>query len=338
VSDLVAAVLAAVDTLRREGDTLREAVIRTGGGSEDAARWCVEHTLARYEPVVLASLQWARWEGRAVRVVLAATVPLAPLRAVVLPLLQGAREVWVKPSRRQPEIARRVVEALAAQGLPVHLGEGEVQGVIAYGRDETLEQLAAQVPVGVDFEGHGHGFGAVVLAGWGEDTARALACDVAAYDQHGCLSPQVVLCARDAPGLAHALHTSLLDLARRWPRAPMDDSVGAGVWQWLGVQSALGATVLRGEGHAVTLWARAVMQASPGARNIAVVPVRDLDEARGLLAPHAGLLSNVGTDAPDDPRWRPEGFTGRVSVVGTMQDPPLDGPEDLRPARTLRPR
>lgn len=327
------AVWRAVEALRRDRDGLREAVRTTAGGSEDAARWCVDHTLARYQPDALAALCNARWEGKAVRVVLAATVPLAPLRAVVLPLLQGARAVWVKPSRRQPEIARRVVETLAAQGLPVQLGEGEVQGVIAYGRDETLDLLARARPEGVEFEGHGHGFGAVVLTGWGGDTAAGLARDVAAYDQHGCLSPQVVLCTHDAPGLARALHHALEEIAVRWPRAPMDDGVGAGVWQWLGVQSALGATVLRGEGHAVTLWDRAAMQASPGARNLAVVPVRDLDEARGLLAPHAGFLSNVGTDAPDDPRWRPAGFTGRVSAVGEMQDPPLDGPEDPRAAR-----
>jgi len=338
VSDRVAAVLRAVHALRRDDDALRDAVMRAAGGSAEAARWCVEHTLARYTPEALAALRDTRWEGSAVRVVLAATVPLAPLRAVVLPLLRGARAVWVKPSRRQPEIARGVVEALAAQGLPVFLGEGEAQGVIAYGRDETLDLLALAQPPGVEFEGHGHGFGAAVITAWGRDTAAGLARDVAAYDQHGCLSPQVVLCARDAPGLAHALHDALEEIARRWPRAPMDHGVGAGVWQWLGVQSALGATVLRGEGHAVTLWDRAVMQASPGARSIAVVPVRDLDEARGLLAPHAGFLSNVGTDAPGDARWRPEGFAGRVSAVGEMQDPPLDGPEDLRPARTLRPR
>lgn len=330
MSDRVAAVLRAVDSLREDSAALRDAVVRTAGGSDDAARWCVDQTLARYTPDALARLQGGRWAGRAVRVILAATVPLAPLRAVVLPLVQGARAVWVKPSRRQPEIAHRVVEALAAQGLPVDVGEGEVQGVIAYGRDETLGLLARAQPAGVAFEGHGHGFGAVVLAGWGADTAVGLARDVAAYDQHGCLSPQVVLCVRDAPGLARALHAALEETARRWPRAPMDDGVGAGVWQWLGVQAALGATVLRGEDHAVTLWDRAVMQASPGARNIAVVPVRDLDEARGLLAPHARFLSNVGTDAPADPRWRPEGFTGRVSAVGEMQDPPLDGPEDGR--------
>lgn len=336
MSERVSAVLGAVDALRRDGEGLRDAVVRTAGGSAEAAAWCVDHTLARYTSESLAALRDARWEGKAVRVILAATVPLAPLRAVVLPLLQGARAVWVKPSRRQPEVARRVVEALAAQGLPAHMGEGETQGVIAYGRDETLELLARAQPVGVDFEGHGHGFGAVVLAGWGADTAVGLARDVAAYDQHGCLSPQVVLCVRDAPGLARALHDALAAIARRWPRAPMDEGIGAGVWQWLGAQAALGATVLRGEGHAVTLWDRAVMQASPGARNIAVVPVRDLDEARALLAPQAGFLSNVGTDAPEDVRWRPAGFAGRVSAVGEMQDPPLDGPEDLRPARALR--
>lgn len=333
MSDRVSALLRAVDALQRDGDALRDAVARTSGGSADAARWCVAHTLARYTPEALAALHNTRWEGRAVRVVLAATVPLAPLRAVALPLLQGARAVWVKPSRRQPEIARRVVEALAAQGLPVNLGDGEAQAVIAYGRDETLEVLARALPATVDFEGHGHGFGAVVLAGWGGDTAAGLARDVAAYDQHGCLSPQVVLCVSDAPGLALALHHALEEIALRWPRAPMDNGVGAGVWQWLGVQSALGATVLRGECHAVTLWPHAGMQASPGARNIAVVPVRDLDEARALLSPHAGFLSTVGTDVPGDLRWRPEGFAGRVSAVGEMQDPPLDGPEDLRPAR-----
>lgn len=338
MSDRVAAVLRAVNALQRDEDALREVVARTAGGSADAARWCVDHTLARYTPEALRALRDARWEGRGVRVVLAATVPLAPLRAVALPLLQGARAVWVKPSRRQPEVARWVVEALAAQGLPVQLGEGDAQGVIAYGRDETLDEIARSLPEGVDLEGHGHGFGAAVLARWEGDAAERLARDVAAYDQHGCLSPQVVLCARDAPGLARALHEALAALGRRWPRAPMEDGVGAGVWQWLGAQAALGATVLRGEGHAVTLWDRAVMQASPGARNIAVVPVRDLDEARGLLAPHASFLSNVGTDAPRDARWRPEGFEGRVSAVGEMQDPPLDGPEDLRPARSLRPR
>ncbi|MFO0626312.1 MAG: acyl-CoA reductase [Polyangiales bacterium] len=332
----VDAVWRTVEALRRDEAALRAAVMRTAGGSDDAARWSVRHTLARYTPDALTARCDARWEGRAVRVVLAATVPLAPLRAIVLPLLQCARAVWVKPSRRQPEVARRVVDALAAQGLPVHLGEGAAQGVIAYGRDETLDLLAAQTPPDVAFEGHGHGFGAVVLTAWEDETAQAVARDVAAYDQHGCLSPQVVLCAHDAPGLARALHHALADLETRWPRAPMDAGVGAGVWQWLGVQAALGATVHRGAGHAVTLWDRAVMQASPGARNVAVVPVHDLDAARALLTPHARVLSNVGTDAPHDPRWRPEGFAGRVSAVGAMQDPPLDGPEDPRPPRPLR--
>ncbi|MEZ4392134.1 MAG: acyl-CoA reductase [Polyangiales bacterium] len=340
MSARVDAVMRAVSALRaRDGGALRDAVRAASGCSEDAARWCVESVLARYSPAALDALRDARWEGRAVTVVLAATVPLAALRAVVLPLVQGATEVRVRPSRRQREIPERVIEALAAQGLPVHLDPGEPRGdVIAYGRDETLEALAGRLAPGARFEGHGHGFGAAVVRGGGAGVAAALARDVAAYEQQGCLSPQVVLCAGDARELAAALHAALSELAARWPRATMDLGVGAAALQWTGAQAALGAVVLRAPSHVVTVWDRPALQASPGARHIAVVPVRDLNEAGALLAPEARHLSCVGTDALEDPRWRPEGFAGRVCALGEMQDPPLDGPEDRRPPTRVTPR
>lgn len=336
MSARVDAVMRAVNALRSEdGRVLRDAVQATSGCSEDAARWCVQGVLARYSPEALGALCDARWEGRAVTVVLAATVPLAALRAVVMPLLQGAAEVRVRPSRRQRELPEMLLEALARQGLPVRLDDdGPPRGdVIAYGRDETLETLAANVPSGARFEGRGHGFGAAVVRAWNLRTASALARDVAAYDQHGCLSPQVVLGVGDARGLAMALHEALTALATAWPRAPMDLGVGAAALQWTGAQAALGAEVFRAPSHVVTLWDHPALQASPGARHIAVVPVRDLDEARALLAPEARHLSCVGTDALDDPRWRPAQFEGRACALGEMQDPPLDGPEDRRPVR-----
>lgn len=337
MTDRVTALLGAISALREAQPALCALVRASTGCSEDAARWCVQGVLEKYTPDALKSLCDTRWEGRVVTVILAATVPLAPLRAVVLPLLQGAQRVRVKPSRRRPELAVMVVEALAAQGLAIEIGAlGDTDALIAYGRDETLDALAASLTPGVAFEGHGHGFGAALLSRWDEPTAHALARDIAAYDQHGCLSPQVVLCVDDARGLAVALHHALEALAAQWPRAPMGDDVGAAALQWLGVQAALGAEVLRAPSHAVTLWSRGVMQASPGARHVAVVPVRDLDEARALLAPQARWLSNVGTDLARDLRWRPEGFTGRVSALGAMQDPPLDGPEDPRPPLTPR--
>lgn len=341
MSARVDAVMRAVHALRaNDASTLRDAVQATTGCGRDAARWCVEGVLARYSPEALAALCDARWDGREVTVVLAATVPLAALRAMVLPLLQGATELRVRPSRRQREVPRSLVDALAAQGLPVRVDDGgELHGdVIAYGRDETLEVLATRLAPGARFEGHGHGFGAAVVREGSPQVAAALARDVAAYEQHGCLSPQVVLCAGDARGLAVGLHAALTALASAWPRAPMDLGVGAAALQWTGAQAALGAEVLRAPSHVVTLWDHPALQASPGARHIAVVPVRDLDEARALLAPEARHLSCVGTDALDDPRWRPAQFEGRACALGEMQDPPLDGPEDLRPPRRLTPR
>jgi hypothetical protein len=80
------------------------------------------------------------------------------------------------------------------------------------------------------------------------------------------------------------------------------------------------------------------MQATPGARNIAVVPVADAVEARTLLAPYAQHLSVVAVAGDFDDAWRPDGFAGRVTTPGAMQDPPLDGMEDLRPPRAVRPR
>ena len=62
----------------------------------------------------------------------------------------------------------------------------------------------------------------------------------------------------------------------------------------------------------------------PVGRTLAVVSVRDVDEARARLA--SPELACVGTDRPDafaDARVR-------VAELGAMQRPPLDGPVDLR--------
>lgn len=329
MSERVEAVLRAVASLRDEA--LVEAVRATGMCEGDAARWCVSSTLDRYTRPALEAREGARWEGRAVRVVLAATVPLAALRAVTLPLLDGAAKVRVRPSSRQRALPLRVVEALAAQGLPITTEDGDADAVIAYGRDETLRALARGLAPEVVFEGRGHGFGAAVLSRDDEERARAFAADVAAYDQRGCLSPQVALCVGDAVAFATRLHHALDALHARWPRGAMALGAAAAQAQWIGAQAAQGAKVLRGEGHVVSVWSRAVMQASPGGRSVAVVQVAGDDEARALLAPHARLLSVVGVCEGDALRWAPEGFAGRVSPLGAMQDPPLDGPEDPRP-------
>lgn len=336
MSDVVDAVLRAVAALRgSQREALAGAIRADFPMSEDALAWCVETTLARCTPEALEALVRTRWEGKRVRVILAATVPLAPLRALVLPLLEGAVSVTARPSRRQPAVTGVVVEALLAAGLPVRAAhierhEGEA-AVIAFGRDETLVSIRDALPPDALFEGHGHGFGAVLLGEGAGDLSEALAADVAAYDQRGCLSPQVVLVVGDGARVAEGLHRALAALEARWPRARLDLGTGASVAQWQGVQAALATTLWRAPKHSVSWWRDARMQASPGARNIAVVSVRDLAQARALLDPYAAHLSVVGVAGAVADAWRPEAFAGRVVPVGSMQDPPLDGPEDLRP-------
>lgn len=338
MSDVARALLRAVASLRGPRRAALDEAIRADAPLPEAARaWCVESTLARYTPEAVEALVRTRWEGMRVRVILAATVPLAPLRALALPLLEGAVSVTARPSHRQPAVTQVVVEALLAQGLPVrvaHLSryDGEA-AVIAYGRDETLATIRASLPPEVAFEGHGHGFGVALLADDAGDVAEDLARDIAAYDQRGCLSPQVVLTTGEGARVAAALHEALEARESLWPRAPLDLGLGASVAQWQGVQAALASRLWRGAKHGVSWWSEAKLQASPGARNVAVVSVRDMAQARALLTPFASLLSVVGTAGSVGDAWRPEGFAGRVAAVGAMQDPALDGPEDPRPAR-----
>lgn len=336
MSDVATALMRVVEALKgARRAALAEAIRADFPMSDDALAWCVDTTLARYTPEALEALVRTRWEGRRVRVILAATVPLAPLRALALPLLHGAVSVSARASRRQPAVTRVVAETLLAEGLPVRVAhverhEGEAV-VIAYGRDETLATIRDALPPDVVFEGYGHGFGVVLLGEGAGDVSEELATDIAAYDQRGCLSPQVVLALGEGERVAEGMHRALLAREARWPRARLDVGMGASVAQWQGVQAALAAGLWRGPRHAVSWWREARMQASPGARNIAVVSVRDLAQVRALLAPFAAHLSVVGAAGDVGDAWRPEGFAGRVVPVGSMQDPALDGPEDLRP-------
>ncbi|MEZ4411231.1 MAG: acyl-CoA reductase [Polyangiales bacterium] len=164
------------------------AVAADGALSEAMARRVLDLTVARYTPDALASLRTDRFADRAVRVVLASSVAVAPLRAIALPLLYGARSLRVKPSSRQPRFASLLVEALATHDVDVALDEGApADVVVAYGGDETLTAMRDALPEGVVFYGYGHGYGASVVTEPSEDAARAVALDVALHDQRGCL-------------------------------------------------------------------------------------------------------------------------------------------------------
>lgn len=316
---------------------LEHASMADAGVAPAMARRVWDLTLARYTPEAMAGLCSQSDAGLRVGVVLGVSVAVAPLRALVLPLLSGA-SVALRPSRRQSAVATLLREAMAAEGLPVWawsgVGSEPVNRVVAYGRDETLDAIAAALPPKVDFAGYGHGYGvAVVAAADAHDAAaEAVALDVALHDQRGCLSPQAVLVEGDAEAFATRVQRALDALAEPLPKGTEGAGEAAAGMQWAGVEAALGATVTRGVGGVVAARGEGALRGSPGGRVVLVRGVEGMAAARALLGPHAEHLSTVGASAGAR-GWAPSGYRGRTVALGTMQDPPLDGPEDARGPR-----
>jgi len=341
--DRVALLGRVVASLRDPGDPTRRAleaaaVEETGISAAMATRgW--DLALARYTPDAMTELAREDRVGQTVGVVLGASVAVAPLRALALPWLAGAA-VRVRPSRHHRVSTQLLVERMAAEGAAVTLwSEADWAGitaVVAYGRDETLDVLMEAVPEGVGFAGYGHGFGMALVGAEAVDdaaVAAAVARDVALYDQAGCLSPQGVVVLGDAARFGQRLRDALDALAAVLPRGV--GRGGAESVQWMGVEAALGGDVTRASGGVLSVRNDGPLQGSPGGRVVLVRGVASVAEARALLAPHAAHLSCVGVSA-GFVGWETAGYAGRTVALGTMQDPPLDGPEDRRGPRVRR--
>ena len=321
------ALLALIQRLRDPADALHsaalEALIADGALHPAHAALALNRVTARYTSAALDGIASHELTGRRVRVILAASVATAPLRALALPLLRGAASVIVKPSRHQPRFAA----VLAPDDAP----DEPFDHLIAYGADDTLARLRADLPTGVTFEGRGHGFALSIVRTTNHLAAAAcVAEDIAWYDQRGCLSPQaVIVTAGDPAAFAEHLDRALADVARWLPRGPLDIGLAAAVMQWQGVQRATARHFWRGETHAVALH-DAPLIGSPGARQITVAGADDAG-LHALVRKHGPWLTALGVAGLADDLPGLEGFNGRVVAAGTLQDPALDGPEDVRP-------
>ena len=150
--------------------------------------------------------------------VIAGTVPPLAVEAIVLPLLCKSGAL-VRTSRRDPHTARWFLHYLneVAPELARHVA------VASWTHDEVCDRVACSVPVvnvfGADdalahyaalcrfptrFFGFGHHVGVAVVAksvrGADLDAlARAVAFDVAAHEQRGCMSPHTLFVQRGGP-------------------------------------------------------------------------------------------------------------------------------------------
>jgi hypothetical protein len=213
------------------------------------------------------------------------------------------------------------------------LAEVERGEVHVYGRDATIAAVRARVRHGVIVRGHGAGMGVAVVTRSADAGASAasLARDVVLFDQRGCLSPRVAFVEGDAgaaAAFAAALHRELGAWEDRVPRGSLSDEERAQASAWReGMRFAgeawSGAAHIVGVAHAPTL------AVPPPGRHVCVFAGGSLAAIRDSLMPIASFVVVVGSDDPERVRAiTPE--RARLTRLGEMQAPPLDGPVDLR--------
>jgi hypothetical protein len=209
---------------RDRSDALAEAT----GLSIPMVQWAVRTTLGTIvEDAMLALGKEARG-GRdetpdpiaMLSVVLAGNVFTASARGIVVPLLFGV-PVLVKASSREtlfPAMFRdalcRIDPRLGTSMNVVAFAGGDLEceaaliesaeAVSVYGSDETVAAMAARLEE-TPLIAHGHGASVAYCSAEAlddqriGDTIAGLSLDICAYDQRGCLSPQVP--ARPPPGV-----------------------------------------------------------------------------------------------------------------------------------------
>jgi hypothetical protein len=342
VSDVRGLLRAARDVHRRRAD-LAPAIAASTGLSLPGVELgfgCLE---IEADDASLERLVASVAEASRVHVVLSANVFVAPLRALALARAASDR-VTVRPSPRDPTLARALVAAAANPALAL-LEERDIAGIEegdihVYGRDASVAAVRARARPGVIVRGHGAGMGVAVVTRDAvvPSAASDLARDVVVFDQRGCLSPRLAIVEGDgrrASAFAEALHLELAAWEARAPRGALseDERVQAAAWRE-GLRFA--GQVWSGAAHMVALAPGSALAVPPPGRHVCVVAAGSLEDVRDSLAPVAALVVAVGSDAPARVQEvAPE--HARLSALGEMQHPRLDGPLDRRDQRKIIP-
>ncbi len=275
-------------------------------------------------------------ESPATHVSLSANVFVGALRAIAV-ALASSEYVSVRASRREP-LTLALLHRAAPDAFTLVSALRPVAGdhVWAYGADDTLSHLRATLPKGVVLHGHGSGFG-VLLVDEPSTLTRAdfdaMALDIAAFDQRGCVSPRFVLLEAEpdeGSRFARLLLEALTRAAKRLPFGAVDPDTMAETarhretWRYLG-------EVHSGKGGMVSLDLDGNPWGKPPSQR--TVHVRLTKNALSDLLGRSGAITAIGSR--DDPnlaaRIHAACRHARWSPFGSMQRPRLDGPVDRRP-------
>jgi hypothetical protein len=333
VTALLVAARRLADPADELGRSARNALVMSTrlslAGVEWALRECLE--LSPSEPELMALLGSVR-PAPAAHVLLPANVFVAAHRAIALALAQSA-VVKVRASRREPHFARLLAAAMpGAFELVEELEPRPGDSVWAYGSDETLSALWQKLPSGVVLHAGGPGYGVAVVDDEHADleAARALARDVLAFDQRGCLSPRVACFVGGlsrARAFAAALAAELAHFAQRVPLGALSLDEAAEATRFRDTLSYAGRLFPAGPGSVAVIDDHFVL--APAGRHLTLVVTRDPLARLAPVAPEVTALG-LATAPPLADALRRALPKARSSALGRMQCPAFDGPADLR--------
>ncbi|MBX3224898.1 MAG: proline dehydrogenase [Labilithrix sp.] len=337
VDDVRAVVRAARAVVDRR-DALAPAIVESTGLSSAGVELAMTRHL-ELDPTddELRRLVAHAGDASSVAVILSANVFVGALRAIAIARAASTRIV-VRPSRRDPTFARALVEAVGDPAIvldeALDVAAVEAGELHVYGHDSTIADVRARARPSVRVLGHGSGMGVAWISARADlaSAARGLAEDVIVFDQRGCLSPRVALVegpAERADVFAEALHAELERQGVLVPRGPLPADERAASDRYIATMT-YACRALVGSDHAIGIAPPgAPMVSCPAYRHVHVTSCATEDDARALVAPLARALVALGSDDEAAARRLAPAWA-RVSALGHMQRPPLDGPVDLR--------
>jgi hypothetical protein len=290
----------------------------------------------------------------------AGNVPALPLWSLACGLLVKAGSMGKLPSaepvfaslfaRLLAEIHPPLADCLAivwwrggdAQSAGAVFGEADT--VLAYGGNDAIAQVRAQVPITTRFLGYGHklGFGLVGKAALDTQrapaTARLAAHDIVRYEQQGCYSPHQFYVERGGKvsprEFAQYLSAELANLQQRFPRRALalEEAAALAGWRQSAELQSLSREGCELVGDAQAAWCvaysehAAAFAPTAGGRSIQVSAVDALDEVVPLVAPHARFLQTAGIASEPAELYRLAEALGRAGVtricaLGAMTSP-----------------
>lgn len=295
------------------------------------------------------------------------TIPMPTLLSSLLPLVVGS-PVLLRESTKDPItgplLARLLADCdaeLAQAFVPLALDRGDDDAldellrapcVVATGSDATMSALANRLRVEQRFVAYGHRVSIAVLGRslpFDRDAvARALALDVARWDQTGCLSPIAAYLVGFDPSESRAFaascHSALAELGATHPRgtlAPADGARLAAERASARMRAASGrAEVFEGGDSIVVLESDTEFRDAPLHRFLRIHTLAGSEALDGALTRLGAPLSSVAlAGLAADERSRvvstlTQFGASRLTEPGRLQTPRIDWPRDGMPLFT----